>query len=225
MHRIVVTISCRLPLLFPASPKPRFPKPHPCNVDPPPKIAAFFRNNSKTALQQWRNCNAIWRISAVQRMIFLCSPEFCLFMQNSFFALDLRALKKIAIANRHDFLSQTSLSPVKPQWDFIFLEKSQKESQSLATFHRKKKSQGFLGGEGHFWGQKVAAIFSPASENRNCNRRKIATLGALSSWQSAQLHASPTDSCLLFQWDICIDMPNETHATSFLLGFCPLRWA
>ena len=38
--------------------------------------------------------------------------------------------------------------------------------------------------KGHFRGPKIAAIFSPESDNRN--RRKIATLGALSSEIAAQ---------------------------------------
>ena len=64
--------------------------------------------------------------------------------------------------------------------DVFLLESLQKESQLLATFRRIKKLQGSLRGK-HFWGPKNRCDFSPASENRNCNRRKIARLGALGS--------------------------------------------
>ena len=48
---------------------------------------------------------------------------------------------------------------------FLFLEKSPKESQSLAIFRRKDKSQGFLGGGGHFWGPKNRCEFSTCVQN------------------------------------------------------------
>ena len=50
-------------------------------------------------------------------------------------------------------------APTKPQWGQFFLEKSQKESQSLPLFRRKDKSQGFLEGNDTLWGQKITAIF------------------------------------------------------------------
>ena len=89
---------------------------------------------------------------------------------------------EIALANRRDFLSQMSPSPARPQWGRLkmFLKIPQKVSQMLAIFLRKEKSQSFSGGEGQFGGLKFAAIFSPASEDLNSNRRKIATHGALS---------------------------------------------
>ena len=72
---------------------------------------------------------------------------------------------KIAIANRRDSLSQKttqkSPSPAKLQWGRFFLEKSQKESQLLAIFRHKEKSQGSRGGgEGHFWAQKSLRFFT-----------------------------------------------------------------
>ena len=45
---------------------------------------------------------------------------------------------KIAIANRRDFLSQTSPSLAKPQWGRFFPQKSQQESQSLAILPQGK---------------------------------------------------------------------------------------
>ena len=60
-------------------------------------------------------------------------------------------------ANRRNFLSQTCLSPAKPQWGLL------EKSQSPAIFRRKKKSQGSLGGgggEGTLFGlQKSLRIF------------------------------------------------------------------
>ena len=68
---------------------------------------------------------------------------------------ELRA-PKIAIAYRRVFVSQTSLSPAKPQWGRFLLEESQKESQSLAILRRKEKLQGF---EGHYLGPKNSCDF------------------------------------------------------------------
>ena len=65
---------------------------------------------------------------------------------------------KIAIANRRDFLLQTSCPCRQPNRNGdAFLSKIQiaKESHSLAMFCRKEKSQGFQGRGGHFWGPKT----------------------------------------------------------------------
>ena len=66
---------------------------------------------------------------------------------------------KIAIANRRDVLSQTSPSPAeRTAVGTLYLENTQKKSQSSANLRRKDKSQGLSGGEG-YWGPKNRCDF------------------------------------------------------------------
>ena len=78
---------------------------------------------------------------------------------------------KLAIANRHGFLSQTSPSPAKPQWGRFF---SRKIAIACDVSSQEKIAR-LSAREGHFGAQKIAGIFSLASRNRNRNRRRIAT--------------------------------------------------
>ena len=98
-----------------------------------------------------------------------------------------RETEKVKTWGKHKLQSQTAAifcrkHPCRQPHlnrDIFCFEKSQKESQSPAIFRRKEKSQGFLAGEDTFGAQKIAPMFPPATGNRNGNRRKIVTLGAL----------------------------------------------
>ena len=82
------------------------------------------------------------------------------------------------------FILQTFVPDVRPnianrsEDAYFSLWKIAKKNRNRLRFFVARKSQGFFGGKGTFGDQKIAAIFAFASENRNRNRRKIATLGA-----------------------------------------------
>ena len=118
-------------------------------------------NQSKTSL---------FRSGNLKGLVFLSPDGYSHKME--FFLL--RA-PKIAIANRRDFLSQTSPSPAKPQWGRIFPRKIAKRIAIASDFPSRGTITRLSGAGGHFWGQTIAAIFSPASKDRNRNRRQIAT--------------------------------------------------
>ena len=73
---------------------------------------------------------------------------------------------------------------------FFSSKKLQKDSQSLAIYRRKikKKWQGSLGGRGTPGAQKIAATFSPASEQRDtwCTQiLKLFGFAAFAPWPAA----------------------------------------
>ena len=100
---------------------------------------------------------------------------------------------KIALANRRDFLSQTSPSPAKPQWGRLF---PRKESQSLAILLSQETPQGSLGGEKVIFGAKKSLRFFQLRQKiaRNRNRRIIMTLGALRFWSVTIRGARPCEA-------------------------------
>ena len=81
-----------------------------------------------TSTVQWNLCPVIFGVDA---RLFIANKRFTLNSPVTDVGCPRLAepeaeSTKIAIANRRNFLSQTSLSPVKPQWGRLFLEKSQK---------------------------------------------------------------------------------------------------
>ena len=82
---------------------------------------------------------------------------------------------KIATANRCDFLSRTSPSSAKPQRGRSLPRKIAKKNRNRYRFsvvRKNRKAVWTLGKKGPFWNPKIAAIFSPASGNRNRNHNR-----------------------------------------------------